>query len=335
MTLHSDRSHGRRGRRRGRRRRLRPRPGRQLEHLDAADAGAGAPSRASASTCRAAARSQRAEGPLTIEPLRRDAAVGLQPRSASRGRTGVGHSLGTIVCQHLAVGAPSLVRSIALFGPLIAPPDTARGGDARARGEGAREGMAGMQEITRGAAQGRALRRHPRAPAGRRRVRAREPDAPGRRRLRTHLRGAGRRAGRRRSSRSRRRRCSSPATRTASRRRSGARDGRSAAGRAQHARRGAAALRALDDGGAAGECRASCAFLRARQREPGDTNGRHLFTNVRIFDGSGEKPYTGEVLVQGNRIARVVRSRHGARSLPVSARQRHRRRRRDRDARHG
>ena len=33
-----------------------------------------------------------------------------------------------------------------------------------------------------------------------------------------------------------------------------------------------------------------------------------LFTNVRIFDGSGDPPYNGEVLVQGNRIARVTRS---------------------------
>jgi imidazolonepropionase-like amidohydrolase len=32
-----------------------------------------------------------------------------------------------------------------------------------------------------------------------------------------------------------------------------------------------------------------------------------LFTNVRIFDGSGVQPYAGEVLVQGNRIARVAR----------------------------
>src|SRR5262250_3563866 len=39
-----------------------------------------------------------------------------------------------------------------------------------------------------------------------------------------------------------------------------------------------------------------------------------LFTNVRIIDGSGAQPYSGEVLVQGNRIARVGRS---ARSLPT------------------
>jgi imidazolonepropionase-like amidohydrolase len=40
-----------------------------------------------------------------------------------------------------------------------------------------------------------------------------------------------------------------------------------------------------------------------------------LFTNVRIFDGSGEHPYTGEVLVQGNRIRRVAR---GSRQLPMT-----------------
>src|ERR671925_1861905 len=31
----------------------------------------------------------------------------------------VGHSMGTIVCQHLAVAEPRLVRSLALFGPLL------------------------------------------------------------------------------------------------------------------------------------------------------------------------------------------------------------------------
>ena len=42
-----------------------------------------------------------------------------------------------------------------------------------------------------------------------------------------------------------------------------------------------------------------------------------LFTNARIFDGSGDLPYSGDVLVQGNRISRVTRSGYGARSLPV------------------
>jgi imidazolonepropionase-like amidohydrolase len=40
-----------------------------------------------------------------------------------------------------------------------------------------------------------------------------------------------------------------------------------------------------------------------------------VFTNVRIFDGTGELPYQGEVQVQGNRILRVAR---GNRSIPSS-----------------
>jgi hypothetical protein len=37
-----------------------------------------------------------------------------------------------------------------------------------------------------------------------------------------------------------------------------------------------------------------------------------LFTNVRIFDGTGALPYPGEVLVQGNRISRISRGGPGA-----------------------
>jgi imidazolonepropionase-like amidohydrolase len=37
-----------------------------------------------------------------------------------------------------------------------------------------------------------------------------------------------------------------------------------------------------------------------------------LFTNVRVFDATGEQPFRGEVLVQGNRITRVSRSSFGA-----------------------
>jgi imidazolonepropionase-like amidohydrolase len=40
----------------------------------------------------------------------------------------------------------------------------------------------------------------------------------------------------------------------------------------------------------------------------GGTNGGGvLFTNVRILDGTGEYPYTGEVLVQGNRIKSITK----------------------------
>jgi 3-oxoadipate enol-lactonase len=58
----------------------------------------------------------------------------------------VGHSMGTIICQHLAVQAPRLVRSLVLFGPLLAPPDTARQG-LKDRAKKARsEGMAGIAD---------------------------------------------------------------------------------------------------------------------------------------------------------------------------------------------
>jgi 3-oxoadipate enol-lactonase len=40
----------------------------------------------------------------------------------------VAHSMGTIVAQHLAVRHPELVKSLALFGPLLAPPDAGRDG---------------------------------------------------------------------------------------------------------------------------------------------------------------------------------------------------------------
>src|SRR4029453_2351792 len=40
----------------------------------------------------------------------------------------------------------------------------------------------------------------------------------------------------------------------------------------------------------------------------GAVMGTVLFTNVRILDGSGQNPYSGSVLVQGNRNAEVGRS---------------------------
>jgi pimeloyl-ACP methyl ester carboxylesterase len=92
------------------------------------------------------ARSARVEGPLSIERfvqamLRVAGAVGVERAHV------VAHSLGTIVAFHLAAAEPRFVRSLALFGPLLAPADAIRGG-IRARGAKARaEGEAGMQEI--------------------------------------------------------------------------------------------------------------------------------------------------------------------------------------------
>ena len=92
-------------------------------------------------------RSQQAEGPLSIARLA-DAVQAACARLGVQRAHFVGHSLGTIVCQHVAVNAPALVRSLALFGPLMAPPDAARTA-IRARAAKARsEGAAGMQDIT-------------------------------------------------------------------------------------------------------------------------------------------------------------------------------------------
>jgi 3-oxoadipate enol-lactonase len=91
-------------------------------------------------------RSNRVEGPLSIERFVQAALRVLAAGSAERAHV-VGHSLGTTVALHLAARDPERVRSLALFGPVLAPPDPARVA-LRARGEQARkDGVAGMQAI--------------------------------------------------------------------------------------------------------------------------------------------------------------------------------------------
>ena len=64
----------------------------------------------------------------------------------------VGHSLGTIVCQHVAVRAPERVRSLALFGALLAPPEPARQGLKTRAAKARDEGMFGIADaIVQGA----------------------------------------------------------------------------------------------------------------------------------------------------------------------------------------
>lgn len=95
------------------------------------------------------ARSARVEGALSIARFV-DALQSICARLGVGRAHWIGHSLGTIVCQHLAVAAPKLVRSLALFGPLLAPPEAARTA-IRARGAKARsEGVVGMHEIALG-----------------------------------------------------------------------------------------------------------------------------------------------------------------------------------------
>jgi 3-oxoadipate enol-lactonase len=93
------------------------------------------------------ARSARAEGEISIARFV-DCMLTVCNRLGIAQATWVGHSLGTIVCQHMAVQQPALVSSLALFGPLLAPPDAARTG-LKARAAKARsEGLPGMNEIT-------------------------------------------------------------------------------------------------------------------------------------------------------------------------------------------
>lgn len=58
----------------------------------------------------------------------------------------VAHSLGTVVAQHFAVRNASKVKSLALFGPLVAPPEAARP-NIVARAQLARTGLPALQEI--------------------------------------------------------------------------------------------------------------------------------------------------------------------------------------------
>ena len=91
-------------------------------------------------------RSHRVEGPLSIDRFVQAALRVLAASGRERAHV-VAHSMGAIVALHLAAREPQAVRSLALFGPLLAPPDPARVA-IRARGEKARkEGAAGMQAI--------------------------------------------------------------------------------------------------------------------------------------------------------------------------------------------
>lgn len=98
-------------------------------------------------------RSDRVEGPLSIALYVQAALRALSAAGAQRAHV-VAHSMGTIVATHLAATYPAIVRSLALFGPLLAPADPARTA-IRARAQKARgEGAAGMQEIADALVQG-------------------------------------------------------------------------------------------------------------------------------------------------------------------------------------
>lgn len=91
-------------------------------------------------------RSELAADPLSIDLYVETIAAVLAELQVS-GAHVVAHSMGTIVAQHLAVNHPELVKSLALFGPLIEPPEAGRAG-MKARAALCREkGIVGMQEV--------------------------------------------------------------------------------------------------------------------------------------------------------------------------------------------
>lgn len=58
----------------------------------------------------------------------------------------VGHSLGTLVCQHLAARTPEWVKSLTLFGPIVEPSETARERLRDRARIARREGMIGIAD---------------------------------------------------------------------------------------------------------------------------------------------------------------------------------------------
>lgn len=83
-------------------------------------------------------RSPAGEAPLSLDLFVDKARLVLDLAGVERAHV-VAHSMGTIVATHLAAAFPGRVASLALFGPLLAPPEPARAG-LRARAAQAREG---------------------------------------------------------------------------------------------------------------------------------------------------------------------------------------------------
>jgi 3-oxoadipate enol-lactonase len=83
-------------------------------------------------------RSHRVEAPLSLTLFVEKARLVMQRSGLERAHV-VAHSMGTIIATHLAASEPACVASLALFGPLLAPPDPARAA-IRTRAAQAREG---------------------------------------------------------------------------------------------------------------------------------------------------------------------------------------------------
>lgn len=90
-------------------------------------------------------RSRLPHEPLTIALFARAVMEAMRSLGAEPAHL-VGHSMGTIVCQQIAVEAPEMVLSLTLFGPILEPGDAARQ-RIRERARTARaEGMTGIAD---------------------------------------------------------------------------------------------------------------------------------------------------------------------------------------------
>ncbi len=90
-------------------------------------------------------RSWRVEDPLSIEKFVEATKRALAAAKVEKAHV-VAHSMGTIVAAHLAAAEPAMVRSLALFGPLLAPPDQARPNIRGRAGKARQEGMRGIAD---------------------------------------------------------------------------------------------------------------------------------------------------------------------------------------------
>jgi pimeloyl-ACP methyl ester carboxylesterase len=96
-------------------------------------------------------RSPTPDGTLSIDAFA-DALIRMARALGAERVHFVGHSMGTIVCQHIAVNAPSMVKSLALFGTLTEPPEAARDGLKKRAAQARTEGMADIAEAIKNAA---------------------------------------------------------------------------------------------------------------------------------------------------------------------------------------
>ncbi len=80
------------------------------------------------------------KGKTSIASFARDIATLMKKRKIKSAHL-VGHSMGTIVCQHIAAKAPASVKSLALLGPLAQLPQPARGAIRERAAAARKDGM--------------------------------------------------------------------------------------------------------------------------------------------------------------------------------------------------